>query len=306
MLKMLSEGEAEYHYHLVDINPNFSSINKEDAYYTYYLVYILLMMTIPKKMRSSWNKTDINSSNTHLFANIIRDITFDEQDRNDFSLIFALIALIVANSNPENTKDCFNESILISMKHYAELVKKFNQNILSELKSDKKNNIENLQFYIEEVKKREKILASPDLLQKEYMEIISSEKAFIASEPKEEQEQLLHELNLFTLENYKCLLKNEIEEGKEIIQKIQNKREKLHHEILGENDYELYKYYQFGLELNKKIAMLLSQKLSMEELFEKLLEKVENYLIKKTDDKLNEKLSFINKIRENCLKSYQI
>ena len=49
------------------------------------------------------------------------------------------------------------------------------------------------------------------------------------------------------------------------------------------------------------MQVLLSLKLSFTELFEQFLEKIESYLIESKDFRLDEKLSFINKIRTNCL-----
>ncbi len=55
------------------------------------------------------------------------------------------------------------------------------------------------------------------------------------------------------------------------------------------------------MQLGKKMQVLLSLKLSFTELFEQFLEKIESYLIESKDFRLDEKLSFINKIRTNCL-----
>ena len=68
-----------------------------------------------------------------------------------------------------------------------------------------------------------------------------------------------------------------------------------------EEDNKRYQYYQFGMELSKKMQMLLRQELSFVELFLLFLEKVENCLIERKDPLLDEKLSFIDEIRKNCL-----
>ena len=68
-----------------------------------------------------------------------------------------------------------------------------------------------------------------------------------------------------------------------------------------EEDNKRYQYYQFGMELSKKMQMLLRQELSFVELFLLFLEKVENCIIERKDPLLDEKLSFIDEIRKNCL-----
>lgn len=301
MLQMLNEGEGEYHYHLLDMISDFFQINEKDSYYIYYLVYTILMLTIPKEIRDSWNKIDSVNSSSYVFSDIFKDIFNSEENRNNFSYIFALATLIVASCNPENTKETFNNSIEASINRCSEKVDRWNQIIAFVVESDRKNNRESLQYHIEEVSKRIKILQDPDLLREKYNEIITEEKEFITSEPQEKQEKLLQELQLFTLEKFEFMLKEKVQVGEESIRKYQNKQEQTPQEILEENDYKKYQYYQYGWELSKKMQILLSQELSFTELFELFLEKVESYLIDRKDFRLEEKLSFIDKIRNNCL-----
>lgn len=301
MLKMLNEGEGEYHYHLVDMVVDFFSIEEKDSYYTYYLVYTLLMFVIPKEMRDSWNKIH-SIYNPYVFSDIFNDITDSEENRNNFSYIFSLATLIVASCNSEHTKEIYNTSVETSISRCSKKLEGWNQTISFVLEANRKNNLEGLQFHIEAVSERINILHNHDLLQEKYKEIISNEKEFIASEPKEVQEKLFHELELFTLEKYESILKEEIKEGEESIQKYQNNLNKqTPQEILGEEDYKRYKYYQFGMELSRKMQVLLSQGLAFTELFEQFLEKVESYLIERKDSRIDEKLSFIDEIRKKCL-----
>lgn len=301
MLKMLYEGEGDYHYNLVDRFPNFSPIDTNDSYYIYYLVYTLLMLAIPKEMRDSWNKTDSIYPNSCVFSDIFKYISDSQVSINVFSQLFALATMIVASCNPENTKEIFDISVDTSLNRCSKKVDDYNQTIQFELESYRKNNLESQQLNIKFVKERINILQNPDLLQEKYLEIISDEKEFISSEPKEKQEELLQELQLFTLEKFESILKEGVKEGEESIRKYQNKKEKTPQEILGDEDYKRYQYYQFGMKLSKNMQVLLSQELTLTELFKQLLEKVESYLTESKDSRLEEKLAFIDEIIKNCL-----
>ncbi len=301
MLQMLNEGEGEYHYHLIELYPYYLPVEEKNKYYIYYLVYTLLMLVIPRDMRNSWNKIDNIYPNSSIFANIFKDITSSDENRNNFSQLFALATLIVALCNPDNTQTIFNNSIETCITHCSNKVEKWNQKISVELELNRKNSLQHVQYHIKAVSERLNILQNPDLLQEKYMETISNEKNFIASEPKEEQEEFLQNLQLFTLEKFESILKNEVKEGIESIQKYQNKIEQTPQAILGEEDYKQYQYYQFGMELSKKMQILLSQELAFAELFEQFLKNVESYLIESKDPRLDEKLAFIDKIRCSCL-----
>lgn len=301
MLQMLNEGETEYHYHLLDTISNFPPVEEKNTYYTYYLVYTLLMFVIPKEMRNSWNKIDSICPNSYTFSDIFKYISDSEADKKIFSQLFAFATLIVASCNSENTKEIFNTSVETSINRCSKKVEGWNQTISFVLESDRKSNLEGLQYYIEAVGERINTLKSPDLLRQKYTRIISDEKEFIAGEAKEVQEELLHELELFTLEKYISLLEKEIKEGEESICRYQNKKEQTPQEILGKEDYSRYQYYQFGMELSKKMQVLLRQELTFAELFQQFLEQVEGYLIEIKDTKLDEKLSFIDEIGKNCL-----
>lgn len=301
MLEMLNEGEAEYHYHLLDGISNFHPIEEKNTYYTYYLVYTLLMFIVPKGMRNSWNKIDRMQLNSNTFSDIFKDIIFSEENKNNFSHIFALATLIVASCNSEHTKEIFNASVETSIKRCSNRVESWDHSISLAREVEKKNNLEGLKYATEEVRERIKVLQNPELLLKKYKEIIFEAKEFVVNEPKEKQEELLQELQIFTLEKFESQLKDEVKRGEESIQKYQNKKERLPQEILGEEAYRQYHYYQFGMKLNKKMQVLLNQKLSFTELFEQFLEKIESNLIESKDPGLDEKLSFIDKIRMNCL-----
>ncbi len=301
MLKMLNEGEGEYHSHLLDKSMDFFPIEEKGSYYTYYLVYTLLMFAIPKEMHDSWNKIYNISYDSYIFSNIFKDIIDSEENRNNFSCIFSLATLIVASCNFEHTKEIFNISTETSINRCSKEIKKWDQSISSELVSKRKQNLEGLQYHIEAVNEKINILQNPDLLQAKYLKIISDEKELIANEPKEVQEELLYELKLFTLEKFESILKEEVKKGEDSIQKYQNKKEQTPQEILGEYDYKQYQYYQFGMELGKKMQVLLKQELTFLEIFEQFLEKIESYLIERKDSRLEEKLYFINEIRKNCL-----
>lgn len=300
MLKMLNEGEAEYHYHLLDIDSSFFPI-EQDSYYIYYLVYTLLMLAIPEEMRNSWNKIDNMHRNACTESNIFGDITNSEKNRNKFSHIFALATLIVASCNAANTKEIFNTSAETSVKRCCKRVKYLEQIISSRLELDRKQNLERLKYHIELLSEITRTLQNHDLLLETYKEGISYEKELIANETKENQEELLEKLQLFTLENFESQLKEEKKEIEESFRKLQNKKEKSPQEILGEEDYKQYQYYQFGMQLGQKIKILLSQELEFNELFKQYLEQIESYLIESKHSRLDEKLSFIDKIRMNCL-----
>ena len=305
MLRMLKEGEGEYHYYLLNMIVDFFPIEEKDSYYIYYIVYTLLMFVIPKKMRDSWNKTDNKYFNCYTFFDIFKDITDSEENRNNFSSIFSLATLIAASCNSENTIEIFNNSIETSINRCSKKIEGCEQSISYVLELNRMNNTKNLQYHIEMVNERINILQNHDLLLEKYREIISDEKEFISSEPPEKQEKLLQELQLFTLEKFESLLKEEIKEGKESIRTYQNKKEQSAQEILGEKEYKRYQYYQFGMELSEKMRLLLMQGLTFTELFEQFLEKIESYLIEKNDSRTDEKLTFINEIRKNCLTNFK-
>lgn len=301
MLQMLNEGEGEYHYHLLDITKDFYPIEGKDSYYIYYLVYMLLMSVLPKEMRDSWNKLH-SVSNFHIFSDLFKDIT-KEENRNNFSDIFSLATLIVASCNCENTKEIFNNSVDVSINRCSKKVEKWDLTISYMLKEDRKKFLEGLQSHIESVNEKINLVQNPNLLMEKYMEIISEEKEFIASEPKEVQQQLFDELELFTFEKFETILKGEIKEEEKSLREYQDKKERTPQEILGEDDYKRYQYYRFGMELSQKMQVLLTQELSFTELFEQFLEKIESYLIEKNAYGLDEKLSMIDKIRNNSLRN---
>lgn len=171
------------------------------------------------------------------------------------------------------------------------------------LKEDRKKFLEGLQSHIESVNEKINLVQNPNLLMEKYMEIISEEKEFIASEPKEVQQQLFDELELFTFEKFETILKGEIKEEEKSLREYQDKKERTPQEILGEDDYKRYQYYRFGMELSQKMQVSLTQELSFTELFEQFLEKIESYLIEKNAYGLDEKLSMIDKIRNNSLRN---
>lgn len=301
MLKMLNEGEAEYHSHLIDLIPDFQPIEKKATYDIYYFVYILLMLILPKEMCTFWSQIKSAKPNSHTFSNIFKYISDSERNRKSFSEIFALATSIVASCDSENTKEIFAMSVNKSLNRCTKKVETYNKWILRELEETKKSNLESLQYHIEKVNEIVNILDDSNLLQEKYLEIINDEKEFIASEPKETQYELLNELQLFTLEKFKSRLIENVENGKSSIKKYQNKKVQTTHEILGEEEYKKFKFYQFGMELNKSMLLLLEQDLAFTVLFDQFLEKVSKYLIENKDSRLDEKLAFIDEIRNNCL-----
>jgi len=215
--------------------------------------------------------------------------------------VFSLVTIIVASCNSENTEEIFSKSVDKSLNRCSKRLCAWDEIVFLELESDRKNILESQNRNNEFLKENMILLQNPDLLKKKYLEIINEEKEYIASQSKDLQNELLSELELFTLERFKDQIMEDIKNSKEKIKKCQNKKEKSPKEILGNVDYQEYQYYQFGMSLNKKMQVLLNQKLTFTELFEQLLQKVSNYLIESKDTKIEEKLAFIDKIKNNNL-----
>ncbi|MCI8777679.1 MAG: hypothetical protein HFI87_00790 [Bacilli bacterium] len=300
MLNMLNEGEAEYHSNLINYSENDLLICPENLYHIYYLTYTLLMMVIPKEMCNAWNKAD-QYNHPYIFPEIFKYISNTSESRNHFSDIFSLVTIIVASCNSENTEEIFSKSVDKSLNRCSKRLCAWDEIVFLELESDRKNILESQNRNNEFLKENMILLQNPDLLKKKYLEIINEEKEYIASQSKNLQNELLSELELFTLERFKDQIIENIKNSKEKIKKCQNKKEKSPKEILGNVDYQQYQYYQFGMSLNKKMQVLLNQKLTFTELFEQLLQKVSNYLIESKDTKIEEKLAFIDKIKNNNL-----
>lgn len=304
MLNMLHEGEAEYHANLINYSESDLLICSENLYHIYYLTYTLLMMVIPKEMRNTWNKTN-QYNNTYLFPEVFKYISNTPESRNQFSDIFALVTIIVASCNSENTKEIFSKSIDKSMNRCSKKIEAWDKIVYLEIEADRKNIIKSQNQNYKVVQESMELLENPDLLKERYLEIINEEKEYIAIQSKELQNELLAELELFTLERFKNQKMEDIKNGEENIKKCQMKREKSPQEILGDIDYQAYQYYQFGMSLNQKIQILLNQKLSFTELFEQLLQKVSNYLIESKDYKVGEKIAFIDRIKTNNLQDFK-
>ncbi len=218
MLKMLCEGEAEYHRYLINRVSNFLPIEESSIYYIYYLVYTLLMLVIPKEMQECWNST--YRYNTAIVSDIFKYISDSEVNRKRFSQLFALITLIVAYCNPQNTEEIINASVDTSMNRYLD-----------------------------------------------------------------------------SLETLDQIIQSGIEKGKG---EYQNKGELSRYQILGDKYYRKYQYCQFGIEMNKKMKLLLSQRLTFKDLFRQLLEST-ICLINQNETDSTEKYSFIDKIIKNNL-----
>lgn len=299
MFKMLHEGESEYSQNLINRFKRFHPIDINDSYYIYYLVYTLLMLTIPKEMRDCWNK----SNKLSFFPNIFKYITNSLKNREQYSHIFALATLIVASCNKKNTKEVFDESVSTSLNWCEKKVK----GIQDIIKIRKENILESQKRYIKDIKENTNMLENPKLLQNKYLEILKEEQEFIATEKEDDKKaKLMKSLETFTFENFKDILQERINDVEEMIHKLQTKAESLQ-EMLGSNDYLEYQYYQFGIELNKEMQLLLSKKLSFTSLFEQLLETVGNHLIETESYMLEEKISFINEIKNhNMISTKQV
>lgn len=302
MIKMLHEGDAEYHSVLLGQGFPIIPENIEDSYEVYYLLYTLLMIAVPKEMRHFWSKTKCDSNRDSLFK-IFGFISDNPETRNNFAQIFALVTLMVASCNSENTRDVYEISINKSSNRCLKKVEKWNQMIQEIKEKDKKDNFERMQEYAFLVKELTKTIQSPYLLKKEYLTEMNTAKEWIEEQPKEEQEKYMQEMRTFTIEKYKESKMEEAKELQEAILKVQNKKELNLKEILEEKEYQQYNYYRFGIKLNENMKNLLKQELSFLELFEKFVEAIENYLIQNKGEGLEEKLAFIERVKKENLES---
>lgn len=200
MIKMLNEGEGEYHKYLINESFYFFNLTPNNQYYVYYIIYTLLMFVIPPEMQDSWRKLTSNHINSCTLSDIFKSITFPETKKEFFSEIFSIITLIIAQCNPENTQEIFANSINASLERCSKRVNYYNKIIQQELSTNKAYNLEQQREISEAIQEKTTILQNPDLFEKEYLQAVADEKDIILKSPKEEQEQLYQMLKLFTPE----------------------------------------------------------------------------------------------------------
>lgn len=302
MMKCFHEGDAEYYHYLLREAPPILPSYIEDSYEVYYLVYTLLMLAIPKEMRLLWDKTSIEY-NSNMFLKIFKAISTSFENRKNFSYLFALATMMVASCNAENTKEIFEASIKTSLNWCSKKVEKWNIVIEEVINKKKKENLEYQQNTICLINDLAEKLKNPNQVEKDYLEEVNLAKEWLEGQPKEEQEKYIYELELFTLEKFESQLEEQLQQMKAEVQNRQNKEKTSLQDVLESKDYCKYNYYQFGIELNENMKNLLKQELTFLELFEKFVEAIENYLIENKVERLEEKLTFIERVKKENLAS---
>ncbi len=295
--KMLREAEANSSERIMNGDVFFAFYDWNEyniqsySYHFYYQIYIMLMFILPKEMKKDWEEGNFNV--THI----------PEQQKDFFSNLFAIITILVAKSNLENTDEVFEESINICYQDcLPKLVQADNDFIKArqdELKIEE-------QIALCRIQEIEIILNNPNLFKEEYLkkiEAIKKEILELEDVTEVEREELLNELkNEGTSEEYASSLRKEIDENEEHIKNYQEKRKP--ENLLNEEDYKNYCFRKFGIDLTIAMKQLLEQKFTIAELFQMLVKKVENYLIEMEGK--NEKLAFIELLKNPSFDSQKI
>lgn len=293
---MLCEGAAEYQDYLfsgllpsVFFDDNFI---KKYSYVVYYQLYLLLMFVIPKEVRKKWQSDEKFGKIYELQENyFLRNLKFfyDTDDKREyFSKVFAICTLIVSKCDRENTDEVIIDSIETSYEYCNRKMSKqgkFIEESLELERTQEQENRVNLQKYLT-------LKQNESLMYEEYIKLKEREKACLLNEPLEEQAKLLEEMEKeMTFEAYKSYVQEEIEICKRHIEA--SKQERTPEQILGEKEFRIYQYYQFGVSLNKNMKHLFHQKFSVEELLEMLIDEIQEALKKDENSNVDAKLDYL-------------
>ncbi len=277
MRKMFREGNAVYHERLFkgQIHSPFvfwDALHIQNYKYEfYYQIYMLLSISLPKNMFDSFCQGKFNVA------------YLPESQKDFFSEIFSLATILLIKSIPENNLKTIKDSLNCS---YQDCLLKL------ESYSSYKSEIEQEKKYQKQLIKMKEILQNPKLLEKEYLREYKEAKERIFKEASlETQKKLLFELEQnATVEEYEKLLKHQIYSTKKSIEAYQKK--------INESEFvEEYKHknYQFGISLYQIIQKYLEKDLSINDIFQDLVKKVETFLIQEKSEEI--KILFVQSIK---------